>query len=603
MTHRRAKLHSLAAAAVAAVIASCTYEWDAFEPNESGGGAGSSECAPDEVVPCYTGPDGTEGVGICVAGEQLCQPDGTLGPCEGEVTPVSEDCATPGDDDCSGDAVCSCEPGTSQPCYDGPEGTEGVAACHGGQQVCLPTGDAYSVCYPQILPIFEDCASTVDDDCNGATNENCALWSVRHGGGSNDYLRDLATDSSGNVLIVGSFNSSNLDFGGGALNHAGSLDLFVAKLGSDGSHAWSVAWGDGSDDEALAVVADFADNIYVAGSFAGSLDVGNPPVLNSAGGRDVFVMKLNAAGQPLWQVGFGGGGDDKVRDLAVDAAGDVVIAGSFRGTVDFGGGQPRTAVDSEDAFVVKLGASGAYQWDLAFGGNYDDAAEGVAVDAAGVTYIAGWFNTKIQIGSGPNIDGGGYYDAFVAKVDASGNHVWSQNFGPGDMQYAYAIAIDGDSNVVVGGGFHNSIDTGGGDLFSYGRRDAFVVKLDTDGNHLWNAGYGDAFDQQIDAITVDPSGNLYIAARMEGTVDLGGGPMICAATFSDDAVLVKLDASGNYLHGSRFGDTSTQRAPAVALDSSGDVWLAVDCNGNINFGNGQLVNLGYTDICIARFAP
>ncbi len=138
-------------------------------------------CREGEVQPCYSGPDGTQGVGICVAGTQECLPGGgTFGPCMGEVLPqASEDCGTPLDDDCNGEvnepaAQCTCNPGDTAPCYSGPSSTIGVGVCEAGSQTCDASGDGYGACEGDVTPTPEDCGTPDDENCNGEVNEESA---------------------------------------------------------------------------------------------------------------------------------------------------------------------------------------------------------------------------------------------------------------------------------------------------------------------------------------------------------------------------------------------------------------------------------------------
>ena len=137
-------------------------------------------CAPGSTSPCYTGPAGTEGIGACQAGTQTCDDAGQgYGPCDGEVVPTAETCDTTVDDDCDGMANeegpgCACAPGSIEPCYTGPSGTEGVGACQGGLMTCNDQGTGYGSCQGEVLPATETCATPSDDDCDGQTNEGGA---------------------------------------------------------------------------------------------------------------------------------------------------------------------------------------------------------------------------------------------------------------------------------------------------------------------------------------------------------------------------------------------------------------------------------------------
>ena len=122
---------------------------------------------------------------------------------------------------------------------------------------------------------------------------------------------------------------------------------------SPGKHLWSKCFGDGSDQYAIAVAVDASRNLIVAGYFEGTLDFGGG-VLTSAGANDIFVAKFGSDGAHLWSKRFGDGSDQAASAVAVDASGNVIVTGVFRGTVDFGGGG-LTSAGVEDIFVAKFG--------------------------------------------------------------------------------------------------------------------------------------------------------------------------------------------------------------------------------------------------------
>ena len=136
------------------------------------------ECAPGTTRPCYTGPAGTEGVGACKGGVQVCDAHGTFsGVCAGEVLPRPETCLTPVDDNCNGQTNeggpgCVCPPGEMSACYTGPPGTEGVGICTGGVKTCNAHGTSFGPCIGEITPQPETCFNNVDDNCNGEVNES-----------------------------------------------------------------------------------------------------------------------------------------------------------------------------------------------------------------------------------------------------------------------------------------------------------------------------------------------------------------------------------------------------------------------------------------------
>ena len=109
---------------------------------------------------------------------------------------------------------------------------------------------------------------------------------------------------------------------------------------------------------------DGSGNVFVTGIFSGTVDFGGGNLV-SAGSVDIFVAKYNANGVHQWSKRLGGTGGEIGQAVAVDGSGNVVVTGDFSGTVDFGGGNLVSA-GSSDVFLAKYNASGVHQWSKRF---------------------------------------------------------------------------------------------------------------------------------------------------------------------------------------------------------------------------------------------
>jgi hypothetical protein len=179
----------------------------------------------------------------------------------------------------------------------------------------------------------------------------------------------------------------------------------------------------------------------------------------------------------MWSKRFGDLASQYVRAISTDAHGDAVVVGHFKGELDFGGG-PLVSGGGEELFAAKLDASGKHHWSVHFG---DVGALGVdpfsaTVDASGSVLIGGHFNSTVDFGGGPLTSSGGL-DAFILKLGEDGKHQWSRRFGDQDLQFSPALAVDNTGLIVLTGGFQGSINFGGGELVSAGKKDVFVAKL------------------------------------------------------------------------------------------------------------------------------
>lgn len=377
-------------------------------------------------------------------------------------------------------------------------------------------------------------------------------WSQGFGSFAVDLAEDVAVDASGNVYITGRF-SGNVDFGGGVLASAGGFDTFVAKYNTSGVHQWSKRFGDtGGSDEGLSIAVDPSGNVLVTGYFNGTVDFGGGGLV-SAGTYDMFVAKYDGSGAYQWSKRFGSTDGDVGYSVAADASGNVYVTGYLSGTVDFGGGNLVSA-GSFDVFVAKFNSGGSHQWSKRFGDTGADEGLEVAVDASGNVLVTGLFRGTVNIGGG-NLLSAGIDDIFMAKYSSSGVHQWSKRFGGTLSDLGFSVTTDALENVFLTGWFNGTVDFGGGALVSAGTEDIVLARYNADGVHQFSRAYGSAGSDGGHGVTLDALGNILLTGYFTGTVDFGGGGLvvpggddIIIAKYSfhvDDPTIVDIKDIGN----------------------------------------------------------
>lgn len=500
----------------------------------------------------------------------------------------------------------ACAQGASVPCYSGPPGTEGVGICKAGSKVCGSDG-TYGPCTGEVLPQLENCATSGDEDCNGMTQpcQGTLLWAKRFGDTNDQTVTRVTTDHDGNVILAGSF-SGHLNFGGGSLASAGDYDVFVAKLGPGGAHVWSKSYGDASTQTAGGVAVDSMGNVLVAGQFSGTVDFGGKSLTTGGSvNADVFITKLSPEGDHLWSFGFGDASAQFATGVAVDAAGNVFVTGSFSGTLDFSGGDggaaALTAVTETDMYLVKLDAAGNHLWSQRFGVVGENYATGVAVDGDGNVFMTGFFMGTLDFGGTTFMNNA--ETPFLAKFDTNGNHQWSTSFqGPQGGEVG-GVAINGTGKAILAGGFTGTVDFGTATLTTQGGDDIFLGSFGEGGSDQWVSRFGDMNIGQFgQGVATGKNGNIAMAGRFTGAADFGGGQLASAGGF--DAFLAKFDAKGKHQWSKRFGDTADQKAHSVALDPSDNVFVTGVFTGAVDFGSGVSFSaVGGYDIFLAKFSP
>lgn len=430
------------------------------------------------------------------------------------------------------------------------------------------------------------------------------IWSQRFGITGRHSASTVAVDGSGNVIVAG-YTTGAVDFGGGVLSSTGpfDFDVFVAKFGASGAHHWSKSFGgpDGQPQEATSVAVDPFGNVVVVGYFRGTVNFGGAD-LTSAGGPfdlDIFVAKFFSNGFHYWSQGFGDASNQSASSVAVDAIGNVTITGDFYGAVDFGGG-PLTSAGAQDIFVASFDGDGNHRWSQRFGNTGAQSASSVATDASDNVIIAGSVTGTIDFGGG-DLTGAGGTDVFLAKFTSLGNHIWSQRFGDATT-YAGAVATtDPSGNVLVGGTLSaGTINFGGGNLTGAGQGDIVLARFDAAGVHQWSQRFGDAEQQFVNAVTADIGGNVTVVGRASsnsvfsfGGGNLAGPGRICIAKFTPAGVH---EASW------RYGDGAFGNPRSVDTDAAGNLLVAGEFVGTVDFGGGGMTSAspGDEDAFVAK---
>jgi hypothetical protein len=575
-------------------------------------------CTPGARQTCpYSGDPTKLNVGICQASTNYCNVDGTawLG-CMGEVTPQTETCNSVFDDDCNDMAneagtSCVCVSGATKAgdCYTGSPSTLNKGVCVPGTSTCNKNGTGYT-CKNQIIPAREACGTPEDEDCDQSVY--CSWWSKRAGDPGVQRALAAEFDPMGNLLVVGQF-SGTLALGGQTLqNPSGMSDAgFVAKFNTAGTMLWVKGFTGGTSVQVHGVAIDSMSNILLTGRCSGMVDLGDG--VQACPGSSVFLAKLDASGNHLFNKRFAAGSTLETVDIALDGAGNIVLTGGSNGTANFGKGNLPTFGD-RDVFVAKFDPSGVALWSKSFGDLGFDVAPGIAIDTMDNIVIAGHFQRKINFSASPateltNADTIGFSpDIFVAKLAGDGSHLWSKRYGDANIQRGVAIAVDKANDIVVTGDFNSTLNFSGqpeDKMTSAGGTDIWIAKLaGQTGAHVWSKRFGGTTNDIGKAVSVDASGAVLLTGRFEGTADFGAGNVTAQGS---DMFVVKLASVGGPVQSFWAHDlkgSGDEVGTATAVDGSGNI--GVVGNGSslaLDFGNGPLFGSTDDDIFIARLSP
>jgi len=339
------------------------------------------------------------------------------------------------------------------------------------------------------------------------------VWAKTWGGNLEDTSWRIVTDTLGYVYITGEFYTTvDFDPGVGEDWHTsnGTADVFLSKFDDSGNFVWAKTWGGNFKDRGYGVAIDGFSNVYVTGIFRNAVDFDPSPGEDwrtSNGSEDIFISKFDASGNFLWVNAWGGSSWDKSMNVTVDYDGYIYTTGRFCDTVDFDPGPDEDWHTDSGAYLTKFDASGIFIWAQTWSGyeGFGIAADGfnniyvanfsdeygidlnkfdslgnllwnkvvstqvgyswgcldVAVDELNNVYATSAFMDTADFDPGPGVDShisNGSWDAFLTKLDDSGNFLWVKTWGGNGSDLGWSVTTDLLNNVYVTGGFYVTVD-------------------------------------------------------------------------------------------------------------------------------------------------
>lgn len=311
-----------------------------------------------------------------------------------------------------------------------------------------------------------------------------------------------------------------------------------------------------------------------------------------------------ACSEAIWSEQFGGGDTAFTSDLATDPTGNVLVAGTFTGNLNFGStaGTNLDVLSGSAMFLAKLGPDGSHVWSKSFAPK-GDAAIFARVSSAkdGQIFLSGYYKVGIDLGGGV-LNATGNQDFFVASFDKDGKHLWSKTFGLDSDAFVRDIAVGPDGDPVIVGEYGNGSLTFGGSTYSSPpmNTNAFVAKLaHADGSEIWSRSYGDvpnypAGNQSATAVAVDSTNNVVIAGTLTAEIDLGLGVTDFSPDGGLDVFVAGLDSKGAPIWHTYFHGPADQIASAVAVDSMGSTYITGAFSGSTQFDSTDLSTMKTT---------
>jgi hypothetical protein len=379
---------------------------------------------------------------------------------------------------------------------------------------------------------------------------------------------------------------------------AAALSAATAVLAGPPPISWQNAYGGKGLDEARSIASTGDGGFLIAGNSASPQ--GGTKTSGVIGSKDFWVVRIDGAGQQLWDRSFGGTSVEELTTVRRTLDGGFVLSGWSASGSD--GNKSSQHFGRVDGWLVRIDANGNKLWDRSFGGDDLDTFEDVLALPDGGFLLCGLSSSRPSgVKQSPHYGGN---DAWLVRVDANGGLVWERTFGGVNADWFRVIRAFGGNRFLFGGTSHSP--TSPAKLASnWGGGDFWFVQVDLDGNRIAEGSFGGIKDEVLSDMIVLRDGGLLLTGQSLSPVGgLKSTPNFSApdGSLSADAWVVRLDATWNKIWDRSFGGIGADNAKAVELLADGGFLLAghTDAAGG---GNKTAPRYGWEDYWLVRLEP
>lgn len=424
-----------------------------------------------------------------------------------------------------------------------------------------------------------------------------SFWAYIAGSTKQDEATDICSDPGGNIITTGYFSGQTVFSYANNISlipaAAGNADIFISKCDAAGQLLWVKKAGGLGSDKALSVISDASGNIYITGFYSGSASFGTYTLSSVSGSQDGFIAKLDASGNFLWAVSFGGPLADQGNSIAVDSQGYPVVTGAFRGTALFGSASltslinPVTNLVSADIFIAKYAPSGLFDWVRQGKAKFEDSGLDIITDPANNVYVCGQFSDTITF---QNTYNNPIMNAsYVVKYNSTGQEQWFRKMA-GVFSTAYSMAMDNSNKLYVTGDFQGTLTyfgaSGNSSVSGLYNLKAFLLKIDQNGSFIWGKTESSTGYVSGKRVALDPQQDPYIFGEFGCTMKEYSdayGPGVFNSIGFRDLFITKYSQGGTRQWFRHFGGPMQDNALGLLVPAVNEPVMGGSYENNINF--------------------
>jgi len=375
------------------------------------------------------------------------------------------------------------------------------------------------------------------------------------------YGRQVLADPQGNAYVICEYDSH-------PTHGAGFTGSLLRKYDRTGNLQWSI---DKPNEYLWKIVFDQTGQLVLFAKEAGITYSAKVDTVNG-----LLVQK-----KALFSGGF-------ITSAHYDKSGNLFLSGVYRDSIILGNTTYSGTCCENSFFTAKFNQAGTCIWSIASRGTPYFGWS--AIDPFGNTFITGVFFNTLTLGN-YTITGDIFYPGFLAKVDTAGKVLWLKRISEPYSPQGHLIATDHLGNVLVGGVFNKPFSLAGTTLTPSGSGDAFVLKLDNSGDPIWLSKLSSSDVVDLKDMHVDQNGEVLLAGAFNSDINFGNHALSSISTFSynyfglTEPFFTRFDANGNCRWAMKGGCATDGRAYAANCNlNNGYLYFAGSYNGNVFFG-------------------
>jgi hypothetical protein len=372
--------------------------------------------------------------------------------------------------------------------------------------------------------------------------------------------------------LIGAGFTSSAD--GDVTNPKGDVDLWLVRLDSAGNLKWQKTYGGTALDLAQCIIQT-KDGGYV---IAGNSISANGDLTHNNGKADGWIFRIDSNGTLLWQKSVGGSNDDLFYGVTENADGTLAAAGTTAST----DGDLSGIVNhgGNDMWLVKLSATGTFLLQNCFGTSGFENALHIEKDRSGGYFLVG--SISVKDGDAHNYNGG-LYDVWVVKTSDSAKLLWEHAYGGSNSDVGTDLRQLGDGSVIIAGNTSSNDSIASG---NHGALDFWLIKLSGTGSLTWQKQYGGTKDDGANSLSLTNDGGFMLV----GTSSSTNGDVI-GSHGKIDGWVIKTDSSGNVQWSKTIGGTNDDNLYSCVQNADGSYYVAgfaKSADGDLTINKGML---------------